>query len=387
MEWLKVNEFLRLANENLLEANRNLQEANRRWREGPCTGPVRRILRSTSGRFDWDMRDSIKMRTFREYRDRFRSVFGATELEGPSAAPKGFHGEIANIQLSGVVMAYFSATPGIVIRDDHGADDAQRNHVLINYHMTRGAIDIHAQGERKIGPGDVSIIDMARPFRLRPSGNGAVEALSILFSREEISGRLPADVKLTGQILTQHPGLGRLISQILRTFLVMPVIMSAAAADALLRSTLDLSALILSETGSNAQVPVPARSEAVFHRIEAIIEENFRDQGFSIEVCAASAGVSVRYVQKLFSLKDDTFGRRLLDMRLEHAAAMLRQPEKSQLSIGTIAFESGFADISHFGRSFRRRYEKSPTEWRRGGRDDPSGGAARLSRSKPRAQD
>ena len=48
------------------------------------------------------------------------------------------------------------------------------------------------------------------------------------------------------------------------------------------------------------------------------------------------------------------------ERRLDRAAAMLRDPDCAHLKIGEIAAQAGFADISHFNRSFRRMFGDTP---------------------------
>jgi AraC-like DNA-binding protein len=43
---------------------------------------------------------------------------------------------------------------------------------------------------------------------------------------------------------------------------------------------------------------------------------------------------------------------------------MLADPGFAAWTIGAIAYEAGFGDLSHFNRSFRRRYGASPSDVR-----------------------
>jgi AraC-like DNA-binding protein len=43
---------------------------------------------------------------------------------------------------------------------------------------------------------------------------------------------------------------------------------------------------------------------------------------------------------------------------------MLGDPSFAERTISAIAYESGFGDLSHFNRAFRRRYGESPTDVR-----------------------
>src|SRR5207253_2132480 len=58
------------------------------------------------------------------------------------------------------------------------------------------------------------------------------------------------------------------------------------------------------------------------------------------------------------------------DQRLLSAWRMLTSPTHLHCTIGAIALEAGFSDLSYFNRSFRRRYGASPSEVRAGAARD-----------------
>jgi len=74
---------------------------------------------------------------------------------------------------------------------------------------------------------------------------------------------------------------------------------------------------------------------------------------------------SRRYLHMLFAEDDTTFGRHLLDHRLDLAHTRLRDPHWSTRTISAIAHDSGFGDLSYFTRTFRRRFAITPSEVRR----------------------
>jgi AraC-like DNA-binding protein len=99
-----------------------------------------------------------------------------------------------------------------------------------------------------------------------------------------------------------------------------------------------------------------ARQSAVL----AAIRRHAGEPGLDPAEMAARLGLSVRYLHRLLEPTGRSFAQHLLDQRLETAATMLRDPDCAHLKIGEIASRAGFADISHFNRSFRRAFGDTP---------------------------
>jgi AraC family L-rhamnose operon regulatory protein RhaS len=86
----------------------------------------------------------------------------------------------------------------------------------------------------------------------------------------------------------------------------------------------------------------------------------FRQQ--SLAEAAGTVHLGARRFTELFRVvTGETWNQRLLRLRLEHAERLLRDSDRS---VTTIAFESGFDDLSHFNRSFKRRYASTPSAYR-----------------------
>ena len=71
-----------------------------------------------------------------------------------------------------------------------------------------------------------------------------------------------------------------------------------------------------------------------------------------------------RYVHKLFEGEGLTFSAFVLGRRLSCAHRMLSDPRLGDRTIGSVAFDVGFGDLSYFNRAFRRRYDATPSEVR-----------------------
>lgn len=100
-------------------------------------------------------------------------------------------------------------------------------------------------------------------------------------------------------------------------------------------------------------------------KLQMIVREmtDHLDEPISVVDLAASAGLSMRQVERLFlrHLKV-TPGRFYMRLRLERARELLRQ---TNFSILDIAIATGFTSHSYFAQSYRREFGRPPSEERR----------------------
>lgn len=98
--------------------------------------------------------------------------------------------------------------------------------------------------------------------------------------------------------------------------------------------------------------------------VKADIVANLDDGNLNATMVATRNRVTVRYLHKLFESEGITYSEFVLGERLARAYRHLTNPLHSRRAISTIAFELGFNDLSYFNRSFRRRYNATPSEIR-----------------------
>lgn len=127
----------------------------------------------------------------------------------------------------------------------------------------------------------------------------------------------------------------------------------------------DLVAMIL---GPSREAAEQARGRGVraarLQSIKADIFAHLADQTLSIGTVAARHGISTVYVRKLFEGEALSFSAFVLENRLEAARRMLNDNRFRNRTIGAIAFDAGFSDLSYFNRAFRRRFGASPSDIR-----------------------
>jgi AraC family transcriptional regulator, positive regulator of tynA and feaB len=103
-------------------------------------------------------------------------------------------------------------------------------------------------------------------------------------------------------------------------------------------------------------------TDKLFDRASDIIRSRFSDPDFGPVDVAAEMGISLRYLQALFTARGTTCGQLIRSNRLSYAASLLRRREqtKSAFPLSDVAYTCGFRDYVYFARMFRRRFGHSP---------------------------
>ena len=131
----------------------------------------------------------------------------------------------------------------------------------------------------------------------------------------------------------------------------------------------DVATVVMNVAAIGAQVAM------VVTQVLAIMSDigaHLTDGELSVAEVAQRQRVTARYVHKLFENEGLTFSSFVLGRRLARAHRMLSDPRLAGCTIGSVAFDVGFGDLSYFNRTFRRRYGAAPREIRQSAmRADP----------------
>jgi len=95
--------------------------------------------------------------------------------------------------------------------------------------------------------------------------------------------------------------------------------------------------------------------------VKADIMANLGARGLSLAVVAMRHNISPSYVRKLFESEGTSFTDFVLSERLARARRLIADPVSAGRTIGDIALEAGFGDLSYFNRAFRRRFGDTPS--------------------------
>jgi AraC-like DNA-binding protein len=121
---------------------------------------------------------------------------------------------------------------------------------------------------------------------------------------------------------------------------------------------------LLALASADDRPPKRLQAELELENLLIFCEKNLHFPGLSPQFVAEHFGISVRTLHTRFKKIEQTFGRWLLEARLDACSKALKDPLRQNSSISEIAYSCGFNDLSHFNKSFRVRFDATPSEWR-----------------------
>ena len=121
-------------------------------------------------------------------------------------------------------------------------------------------------------------------------------------------------------------------------------------------STLDILAAVL-EAESNAHV-ADRRRQRQLQEIKRYMLANLHDSALDIDAIAKARNVTPRTLYRLFASEGSTPIRWLWQQRLAASHKALRDETVTQVTDAALDF--GFKDLSHFSRTFKAAFGRSP---------------------------
>jgi AraC-like DNA-binding protein len=215
------------------------------------------------------------------------------------------------------------------------------------------------QGLDHYGAGGAAVLDSARESTLQALDD--TMTWSICIDRPPIEPMLAAVDGPVQRCIGGSPALNLLGGYLSALFTMKQQLDGALVSQ-------HISDLMLSALGVTGDMQALVRERgAAAARLQVLLHRLSRDAaepGLDAARLAARMGVSVRYLHRLLEPTGRSFSEHLLACRLARATALLRDPACALLRISEIAARAGFADASHFSRSFRRHYGDTPHGWR-----------------------
>ncbi|MFC9612272.1 helix-turn-helix domain-containing protein [Streptomyces sp. NPDC056938] len=274
-------------------------------------------------------------------------------------------GTIVSSRLGTLHISRVQAGPQVVKRNKRHISRDDRKSLIVSLQQQGTATKEQDGRESVIGPGEFSISDSSRLFRIKLEGEFAFT--SFHFPREELDVRDEDLQALTATAFTSAEGSAALVA----TFLARMAREAEGFDDGVGRrvaaTALDLMVLLIDERRGRSTSEGP-HVAASLERVKDHVMRNLGDPDLSPSRIAEAHFMSVRYLHKLFQLEGTTVGGWIRTQRLERCRRELLRPMAREVGVAAIAQRWGFVSPSHFSRLFRAAYGTTPRDWQHQGR-------------------
>lgn len=222
---------------------------------------------------------------------------------------------------------------------------------------TGESIIIHNDRVVNLTAGDVVLLDSTRPVTFISPAQDSAQWLGLQLPRQNLVSHLGFEPQ-GGECVRRQAQASRLLCQ-----LALEPVSEAEPASASADRFMPL--VVYDLLGALFAPPTPCGSrhnDKLFMRVCGIINDRFADPDISPREVAAEVGISLRYLQKLFTVRGSTCSHHICSARLDHAARLIerRALMRTGQPLSDIAYACGFRDYTYFARGFRRRFGTAP---------------------------
>jgi AraC-like DNA-binding protein len=253
------------------------------------------------------------------------------------------------------------------VRHEHARRDSGDGDDDFSFHLNVRGLSLVAgqRGETTLGDGDAMLLSysVARTIR-RPD---LVDHRVIRLPRAALS---PLVRNVDDAVLRRVPrgtGMLRLLRSYADAVFDDPALAVPQMRRLIAAQLCDLVAATLGATRDAVAVAEGRGIRAArLSAIKADVEAHLVSSDLSPGAVARRQQISDSYIRKLFESEQTSLSEFVLGRRLERARRLLTDPGWADRSIASIAFASGFGDLSYFNRTFKRCYGLTPSDMRDG---------------------
>lgn len=287
-----------------------------------------------------------------------KQICGACRFHFPKHLP--FHGAIDRRMLAGSAFTSFSSSPVSFVKFPAVASNCASRDFIVITQLQGTRCYCQNGGIAMLAPGDTTLIDAGQPWTSECAGN--CERLYLRIPRWVLQDHLQnTSMPVLPRILGKQ-GLGATLFRLATSLYEEAETMAFDEGAIALEAYLEILAGCLSRP---AAASTRLNSCAQLRpRIEHYIETHLEESKLNPSVIAATAGISVRHLHRLFAVTGWTVAEWIRERRLERCRCDLADPLLSDSTITEIAFHWGFSDSAHFSHCFRKEFGLSPRQFR-----------------------
>jgi len=234
-----------------------------------------------------------------------------------------------------------------------GAEDLVRMYVVQQGAWTLGGSD--EPGELTVPAGGFLLRHVGRPshFETAPDTTARVLVLPAAMLKPLLGGRIitgPAD-SAEVRLLMAHANM---------VYTTMPDL-APAGVQAAHSTLIELAKAVARRCFDDVE---PLLAPALAQAAKDLADSRLADADLSTATLARQLNVSVRTLQRAFTITGESVTTYIRQRRLEEARLALTSPS-GRLSVSDLAAHWQFADSSHFIRAFKKHYGRTPTDYAR----------------------
>ncbi|MFT3999978.1 MAG: helix-turn-helix domain-containing protein [Rhizobium sp.] len=213
-----------------------------------------------------------------------------------------------------------------------------------------------------VSPNALVLYDPGRPYML--TNSTPVRQLLLQLPRHALPHEAVERLVRPFTAHSEHDGMCRILLSLMDSTMYELDHLDEARRASVGQTMIDLVRTMISADLPSAR-PVANPLDLLLQRIKDFIDTHLARPDLTVTMIARRMGCSVRYIYRAFEAECLTPSDYIWDLRLQRAAARLRDAGGYAGEISEIAFALGFSSSAHFSRAFRHRYGVSPTQWRK----------------------
>lgn len=278
------------------------------------------------------------------------------------SAQTSFFGTLEAKNLGNIPLVEVKGCGQHVARNSANIKYGCNDEILITF-LVEGRMGIQHHGrEQSLSIGQFVFYDTQSPYDLYL--HEQFDQLVLMISREQFQQSFGRPERLCGYAFGgEHPLRSLLLSYAQDLFRLPNEQMSSELQSMVVNKFLDLLSYVTLDQ-IKGQSP-KLGSSSILLQVKHLILENLDNSELNIHDIAQNLRISSRYISKLFQQEETTFGRYVLQNRLQLTKRMLIQTGEQTHKINQIAYQCGFNDMSTFSREFKKYYGISPSMMRK----------------------
>jgi AraC-like DNA-binding protein len=293
---------------------------------------------------------------YETWRELVRAMVGRFNPEG--VEPKDFTGWVRPISVCGFTAGEVSSNAERVERTQREVRLDGADHYITIFQVAGRSAMTHNEQALQFDVGDVALVDVTRPATFFAiEGPELWKSVALLLPRRSLVSHLGFEPR-GGLYRRGRTAAGRLLLDLIRNPQEGEGSACSCADSHMRLAVYDLVGALFAPV----EAAPPRHADKLFMRVRSTIKDGFADPDFCPDEAAVRVGISLRYLQKLFTQRGSTCSEFIYSLRLDQAAHLLHRRAElaANQPLSEIAYTCGFRDYAHFARKFRHRFGHAP---------------------------